>query len=39
MPKFNSGQANWDAITTPTNMPTTPHTTAMMENWRTTVSL
>jgi hypothetical protein len=39
MPKFNSGQASWEAMTTPTNMPTTPQTTAMMENCRTTLSL
>ena len=39
MPKFSSGQASWAAMNTPTSMPTTPQTTAISENWRTTVSL
>ena len=26
-------------MNTPTSMPTTPHTTAISENWRTAVSL
>jgi hypothetical protein len=38
MPKLSSGQASWAAMITPTSMPTTPHTTAINENCRTTVS-
>ncbi len=37
--KFSSGHINWAAMMTPTSMPTTPQTTVMMENWRTTTSL
>ena len=39
LPWTSFGQTSCAAIITPTNMPTTPQTTAMMENCRTTVSL
>jgi len=39
MPKLSDGIASCAAIQTPTSMPTTPQTTVMMANWRTTRSL
>src|SRR5476649_2821440 len=35
--KLSAGQTNWAARKTPSPMPTMPHTTVIMVNWRTTL--
>jgi hypothetical protein len=37
MPAASSGQSSCAATTTPTSIPTTPHTIVMIENCRTTL--